>query len=110
MLLGVRLRREPRGVAAKWVSTLCRQLLSALGADDWPLRPACGDKEKGEQDEQVAWVAHRVHLNVPRSSTRSAGAAFRAEILLRNSGVVGRRGAEALRRRPPALPATGARR
>jgi hypothetical protein len=51
-----------------------------------------------------------VHLNAPRSSTRSGGAAFRTEILLRNSGVVGRRDAEALRRRRPALPATGARR
>ena len=48
MLLLRRFRRDPCSVAAQWVSVLCRQLFSALGADDWVLRLACGENEEAE--------------------------------------------------------------
>ncbi len=60
LLLLRRFRREPCSVAAQWVSVLCRQLFSALGADDWVLRLACGENEKAEQSEEdrPCYLAH----------------------------------------------------
>jgi hypothetical protein len=52
LLLLRRFRRQPCSVAAQWVSVLCRQLFSALGANDCVLRLACGENEEAEQSEE----------------------------------------------------------